>query len=185
MTDKKDEKPEISMSEILASIRQMVAKEVVSQKQNADNLRGANIKESPPSSVGQPLKEPDNHSQSPKDLDDDDELLMLSERDIIFKEPAETFNQSPHIPATQASQNTRSSPDLLLDQSTIKQAMGTIDRLQKIKTEGKNPSMTINDLAQEALKPLLREWLNKNLTPIVEKLVEREIQILTKEHKQK
>lgn len=63
--------------------------------------------------------------------------------------------------------------------------MGTIDRLQKIKTEGKNPPMTINDLAQEALKPLLREWLNKNLTPIVEKLVEREIQILTKEHKQK
>lgn len=52
MTDKKDEKPEISMSEILASIRQMVAKEVVSQKQNADNLRGANIKGIPPQFCG-------------------------------------------------------------------------------------------------------------------------------------
>lgn len=184
MTDKKDEKPEISMSEILASIRQMVAKEVVAQKQNADNLRGTHVKENSSSPVGQSLKEPDHHLQSPKDLDDN-ELLMLSERDIIFKEPAETFSQSPHITTTQSSQNTRNPADLLLDQSTIKQAMGTIDRLQKIKTEGKNPSMTINDLAQEALKPLLREWLNKNLTPIVEKLVEREIQILTKEHKQK
>jgi len=184
MTDKKDEKPEIPMSEILASIRQMVAKEVVAQKQNADNLRGTNVKENSSGSVVQSLKEPDHLLQSPKDLDDDG-LLKLSERDIIFKEPAETFSQSPHITTTQSSQNTRNPADLLLDQSTIKQAMGTIDRLQKIKTEGKNVPITINDLAQEALKPLLREWLNKNLTPIVEKLVEREIQILTKEHKQK
>lgn len=184
MTDKKDEKPGISMSEILASIRQMVAKEVASQQQNADNLKGTNVKENSSSSMGQSLKEPDHHLQSPKDLDEDG-LLMLSERDIIFKEPAETFNPSEHMPATQTTQNTQNPTDLLLDQSTIKHAMGTIDRLQKIKTEGKNPPMTINDLAQEALKPLLREWLNKNLTPIVEKLVEREIQILTKEHKQK
>ncbi len=85
MTDKKDEKPEISMSEILAPIRQMVAKEVVAQKQNADNLRGTHVKENSSSPVGQSLKEPDHHLQSPKDLDDN-ELLMLSERDIIFSE---------------------------------------------------------------------------------------------------
>lgn len=41
---------------------------------------------------------------------------------------------------------------------------------------GGNP--TINDLVQEALKPILRDWIDQNLTSIVEALVAKEIQRL-------
>ena len=39
---------------------------------------------------------------------------------------------------------------------------------------------TLEDLAKEMLRPMLKEWLDRNLPPMVERLVEREIVRLTR-----
>ncbi len=39
---------------------------------------------------------------------------------------------------------------------------------------------TIEDLVREMLRPMLKEWIDKNLPPMVERLVEREIARLTR-----
>ena len=36
--------------------------------------------------------------------------------------------------------------------------------------------MTLEDLVREELRPLLKAWLDQNLTPLVERLVKREIE---------
>jgi cell pole-organizing protein PopZ len=41
---------------------------------------------------------------------------------------------------------------------------------------GSNP--TLDELVREALKPVLREWLDRNLPPMVETMVREEIQRL-------
>lgn len=41
-------------------------------------------------------------------------------------------------------------------------------------------SQTIDELARDLLSPLLKEWLDKNLSSLVEKVVRQEIQKLTK-----
>ena len=43
-----------------------------------------------------------------------------------------------------------------------------------------NGSKTIEDLVKEMLQPMLKEWLDKNLPPMVERYVEREISRLTR-----
>ena len=39
---------------------------------------------------------------------------------------------------------------------------------------------TMEDLVKEMLRPMLKEWLDKNLPPMVERFVEREIVRLTR-----
>ncbi len=39
---------------------------------------------------------------------------------------------------------------------------------------------TVEDLVREMLRPMLKEWIDKNLPPLVERLVEREIARLTR-----
>ena len=39
---------------------------------------------------------------------------------------------------------------------------------------------TIEDLVREMLRPMLKDWLERNLPPMVERLVEREIARLTR-----
>lgn len=43
-----------------------------------------------------------------------------------------------------------------------------------------NGGKTIEDLVKEMLRPMLKEWLDKNLPPMVERYVEREISRLTR-----
>ena len=39
-----------------------------------------------------------------------------------------------------------------------------------------NGAVTLEDLVREELRPLLKAWLDQNLTPLVERLVKREIE---------
>ena len=43
-----------------------------------------------------------------------------------------------------------------------------------------NGARTLEDMAMELMKPLLKEWLDKNLPPIVDRLVQKEIERISK-----
>ncbi|MCD8497886.1 MAG: DUF2497 domain-containing protein [Alphaproteobacteria bacterium] len=39
---------------------------------------------------------------------------------------------------------------------------------------------TIEDVVRDELRPMLREWLDKNLPPLIERLVQDELERVTK-----
>ncbi len=43
-----------------------------------------------------------------------------------------------------------------------------------------NGARTLEDMTMELMKPLLKEWLDKNLPPIVDRLVQKEIERISK-----
>lgn len=77
----------------------------------------------------------------------------------------------------------------LISKETLSVASAAMDRLREIPEEmrplsvhqsmGFRSGTTVEDLVLESLKPMLREWLEGNLTEIVEHLVDREVRKLT------
>ena len=69
-------------------------------------------------------------------------------------------------------------------------AFGRLSQVVKQNTAEPTPSApgpilgasgkTIEDLVREMLRPMLKDWIDKNLPPLVERLVEREIARLTR-----
>jgi len=41
---------------------------------------------------------------------------------------------------------------------------------------------TLEDLAKDLMRPVIKEWLDENLAPIVERLVQEEIERVTRRH---
>lgn len=68
---------------------------------------------------------------------------------------------------------TPSHNEILLSQPSLQAGQDAFSRLQKTVTP---PSLTLDSLVLQALRPMLREWLDKNLPRLVSDLVEKEIQ---------
>lgn len=55
-------------------------------------------------------------------------------------------------------------------------ARAIIDRRDmKVADEGSDANITLESLVREMLKPLLREWLDRNLPYLIERMVKKEI----------
>ena len=69
--------------------------------------------------------------------------------------------------------------DSLMSGSAIEAATHSLSALQSLADDNKlslgHGGLTIEIIVRETLKPLLREWLNKNLPPIVERIVKKEV----------
>ena len=68
--------------------------------------------------------------------------------------------------------------ETLLDTDTQEEsssAFATLTSAVKQKTKLEESGPPIGDLVQEALKPMLKEWLDKNLKGIVERAVTKEV----------
>jgi len=46
-----------------------------------------------------------------------------------------------------------------------------------------NGARTLEEMAMQLMKPLLKEWLDQNLPPIVDRLVHKEIERITRKGK--
>ncbi len=57
-------------------------------------------------------------------------------------------------------------------------ALSSLEKLVDRPTVGNSP--TIEDLTREALKPLLKEWLDANLPAVVDRMVAREVERITR-----
>ncbi|MCQ2965490.1 MAG: DUF2497 domain-containing protein [Alphaproteobacteria bacterium] len=67
----------------------------------------------------------------------------------------------------------------LMSGSAIEAATSSLSALKSIADDERlslgHGGLTIEIIVRETLKPLLREWLNKNLPPIVERVVKKEV----------
>lgn len=103
--------------------------------------------------------------------------------------PPSPVSTSVPEPVSMAVQEPESpSEDALLSQEAIAASTAAMDRLKSVASHVEPPlhhsmpfrsGATVEDLVLESLRPMLREWLEGNLTGIVEHLVDREVRRLT------
>ena len=198
MSDAKNAGNDPSMDDILASIRKIISDDEARAQVN--NQQAANPAGRPGvTPTGGPRVEP--HMQQPASRDD---VLLLTD---LIEDPKASSAVSPPIPLpridpVRAAEMPQPSVDppvpaaasaSLVDGAAVTSAAAALSRLNQAVQDSVAPpaahdpgpaiggnGKTIEDLVKEALRPMLKEWLDKNLPQVVERYVEREIVRLTR-----
>jgi cell pole-organizing protein PopZ len=103
--------------------------------------------------------------------------------------PSEPIEPAPVITQTEAS--VKQPTDTLIEPGAAGVAASAFDRLSQAVQESvptpaaQDPGPAVGgrnleDIVKDMLRPMLKEWLDKNLPPMVERYVEREIVRLTR-----
>lgn len=182
---------DLSMEEILQSIRKIIADEDTDETpadasafkgdgpMGSDVLELTDMVEEPPQSVDV-LQEIDNALADEK-APDAEQVLEVTE-EVIEKTSAPVEIAEEHAAAPAAVTEPAPMTDnnrLISDQAASASAKSFQKVIQTHKATTPMPHFrngeTIEDLVLETLKPLLKEWLDANLPSMVERIVEREI----------
>lgn len=176
MSDSRNANNDPSMDDILASIRKIISDD------EARAQAGAQAGGQPARPVGAPQSEPRSEPQKPPSNDD---VLLLTN-------PIEDVKPAANVAAPQLAGNT-AAETLLVGAAAIGAATSAFARLNQVVQESvpspaaRDPGpavsasgKTMEDLVKEMLRPMLKDWLDRNLPGMVERYVEREIVRLTR-----
>ncbi|PCJ44713.1 MAG: hypothetical protein COA81_00100 [Alphaproteobacteria bacterium] len=181
---------EPTMEEILASIRKIISEDDVEEGEEAKVTEP----EPEPEAVVEPEPEPDMDIE----LEQDDQVLELTEE--AEEEPEPEVEPEPEAepepevePEPVAATATEMAiddvdpaddEDLLMSDESASLAMDQFGVLSDLLTTGyQGAGNTLEDLVREMLKPMLKVWLDKNLPPIVERMIAKEIARLARTKK--
>jgi hypothetical protein len=113
-----------------------------------------------------PPPEPEPESEPEPELEPEPEpepVLELTE--LAPEEP----------PMPMAQRSAMSDLDALVSESTAAASAHALASLNRISTGGR----TLEDVVRDCLRPLLKDWLDRNLTSLTERLVQKEIRRIT------
>ncbi len=171
---------EPSMDDILASIRKIISDDEA-------RAQGAG----PRPAVVPPVIVPPTMTSPSRTASNEDVLLLTD----IVEEPKSMSNVEPANPAEMPQPSTEPvvppKVDTLVGAGVAGVASSAFARLNQAVQDSvpapaaTNPGpsvggQTIEDLVKEMLRPMLKDWLDTNLPPMVERYVEREISRLTR-----
>ena len=104
-----------------------------------------------------------------------------SDEDIAFGEPV--MNAQPTPAPTYAPQPVAPAPSGLLSSDAAGAASAAFGALASSLMTSAGGSRTLEDLVADLLKPMLKQWLDQNLPPLVERLVREEIERVARGHR--
>ena len=171
---------EPSMEDILSSIRRILSEDGESAAGGDDGAmddlaNSAVMKAGPEKAAANPPRPepaPAGVGRSPKILDD---YALAEKEEAADFAPSNVFHLTPDMrlpPERQVlSQTTSAASSDVLSQL----AKAILDR-RDIGVGGRD--MTIEGLVREMLRPLLKEWLDRNLPYLIERLVKKEIDLM-------
>ena len=113
----------------------------------------------------------------------DDERIRPAARRAPKATPAEDDNEG-ILELTQTAAD--EAEDVLLDDNKAQSLRHSFSALQTLSEPGVAPQIvrsgetSLESLTRDLLRPMLKDWLDNNLPPIVEAMVEREITRITK-----
>jgi cell pole-organizing protein PopZ len=113
---------------------------------------------------------------------EDDDIVFEAVEQVVAEEttrPAPTPAPTPaQIETVMPSQATAVAPtvDTILSPPTTNAAAGALARLAGTLRISDTPGQTVEGVVRELLKPMLKDWLDKNLPAIVESRVEAELE---------
>ena len=202
MSDPKAPGNDPSMDDILASIRKIISDDEA-RSQGRGSPAAAQL---PPRLNTLSASEPEPASPTPEATADHQDVLLLT--DLIEDDqqvvpvpvapprpaPSTTFNQ-PLTPPSQlrpaGSEHSGAPP--LAEADAADAAIATLRQLNNAVRDnapvnaatpgpalGGGSDKTIEDMVKEMLRPMLKNWLDHNLPPMVQAIVEREISRLTR-----
>ncbi len=191
MSDAKGANSDPSMDDILASIRKIISDDEA--RAQVGNQQAAR-------QTSRPAAMPPNESRQESRPAGREDVLVLTD---LIEEPKAAVGGARPIPlpridpvraAEMPQPSTEQPPDNgLVGSGAIGAASSAFARLNQVVQESVPPpaapdpgpaldagGKTIEDLVKEMLRPMLKEWLDRNLPPMVERFVEREIVRLTR-----
>ena len=149
-----DPQAEPSMEEILASIRRIISEE-----------------EQPAS---EPVLDLTEHEPAAAPTVEDDIVFEAVEQEVAAAPaPAPTVT---HTPAPVVETPPAPPEPTILSSPTTHAAAGSLARLAGTLRIADTNGQTVEGVVRELLKPMLKEWLDKNLPAIVESRVEAELE---------
>lgn len=167
------EDQEPSIEEILSSIRQIIAdddeEEVVEEVVEPDP-------------EPEPEPEPEPKSEPEPEPEEEEEVLDLS--DVVEDEPVEIDMEElvdepapepVHIPEPEPE------PEPIISAPTEEVAVESFAKLASYVPVDRRNMSTLEDIVRDMLKPMLRNWLDENLPPLVERLVREELERITRQ----
>jgi cell pole-organizing protein PopZ len=196
MSDDKTEQ-EPSIEEILHSIRQMIFEDgattetAVAQAGAAETPPAPKAPAAEPPPVPEPKPEPVAAAEPPpppppasepaprKVIDADDGVLELTDK--VAMDPNRPRIVMEEIEEMQEALN----KDPLVSDMTAEAAVAAMAKLLSnnlaVERElpGRPGNVTLEDMARELMRPLIKTWLDQNLQAIIEKMVAREIERLS------
>lgn len=169
---------EPSIEEILASIRQIISDDDVEE--------GAEEKAAPAEEVAEP--------------DSVEEILELTEEDVEPEpepEPAPVIEEEieeeievemvdrvePEPELEPEIEPAPAIPSDIMSSTTQAATMGSMAKLASkmpINNSRSYDGVTLEDIVKEMLHPMLREWMDSNLPPMVERIVQKELEKLAR-----
>ncbi len=113
---------------------------------------------------------------------DDDRIRPAAKR---IAKPASSHDEEEILELTETAVD-EEAEEVLLDDSKAQSLRHSFSALQTLSEPGVAPQIvrsgetSLEGLTRDLLRPMLKEWLDNNLPPIVEAMVEREITRITK-----
>ncbi|WP_430442868.1 DUF2497 domain-containing protein [Sphingorhabdus contaminans] len=118
---------------------------------------------------------------------DDDRSRPAAKRAPKAAEPAEEDDEILELTETAAAETEMDEvEEVLLDDNKARSLRHSFSALQTLSEPGVAPQIvrsgetSLEGLTRDLLRPMLKDWLDTNLPPIVEAMVEREINRITK-----
>ena len=195
MSDNSSEQ-EPSIEEILSSIRQIISDEDEAPQEGDEEEQ---VEETAP--IQDPI---DDGADDVFDLSEDDlieepapEPVFEPEPEIVMEdrvEPEATMIDEPSEAerrdaleeirnAKKKEQPQNTVPSDILSSGAQAAALGSLSKLTKkmpINNSRSYDGVTLEDIVKEMLHPMLREWMDDNLPPMVERIVQKELEKLAR-----
>ncbi len=183
-----------SMDDILASIRKIISDDEA--RAQVGSLRHANSGERPPVIPPAPPSPPRDDVlllteivEEPKSMLNEQPTPLRAVESVNPAEMPQPSTEAPAAPPTAPVGAAKT--DTLVGAGVAGVASSAFARLNQAVQDSVPPpaatnpgpsvgGQTIEDLVKEMLRPMLKEWLDTNLPPMVERYVEREIARLTR-----
>ena len=194
-----DSQQEPSMEEILASIRRIISEEVDEEGAAAEEVVEAS--ETEPGISDEPIadhpvvEEPEYEEgvlELTDEVQDDGTVVNLKTGETIDEDTPRNEEGGPISNTELDEEITTVTAAEVTDERLVSQTPGieSVSSLSALAAavndhrRAADPSIgprTIEDLVKEVMRPMIREWLDDNLPALVERLVAREIERLTRE----
>ena len=116
---------------------------------------------------------------------DDDRIRPAAKR-VQKASPAEDEGAILELTEAESDAGPDENEEVLLDNNKAQSLRHSFSTLQTLSEPGAAPKIvrsgetSLEGLTRDLLRPMLKDWLDTNLTPIVEAMVEREIMRITK-----
>ncbi len=178
-----DMSAEPSMEEILSSIKRIIAEEGDAPTRGRRPVRGAaaavrdgddevlELSDPMPSMAPDPVRVADSAPVSIRKVAAPAPVAEPSPSEPVAAKPASIRPTASEPPVPD-----QAKPEPIVSPETAEASRGSLEALSRLLVKPEpNGDGTLEGLVREMLRPMLREWLDANLPPLVETMVSREI----------